>query len=76
MRIVNAEHLIPKAEEIQKLLQKAYDAGRTRGREEAKREQQGLAEPPDDADREAGEAGGVSAVRSGGTSSDGKCTFR
>jgi hypothetical protein len=45
MRIVNAELLVPTAEEIRNLVRRAYDAGRTRGREEA-RELQGLVEPP------------------------------
>ena len=34
MRIVNAELLVPTAEEIRNLVQKAYDAGCIRGREE------------------------------------------
>jgi hypothetical protein len=46
MRIVNAELLVPTAEEIRNLVQRAYDAGLTRGREEAKRELRGLVEQP------------------------------
>jgi hypothetical protein len=46
MRIVNAELLVPTAEEIRNLVQMAYDAGLTRGREEAKRELRGLVEQP------------------------------
>jgi hypothetical protein len=46
MRNVNAELLLPRAEEIQNLVQMAYDAGRERGREEAMREQQGFQDPP------------------------------
>ena len=46
MRNVNAELLLPRAQEIQNLVQMAYDAGRERGREEAMREQQGFQDPP------------------------------
>jgi hypothetical protein len=56
MRIVNAELLVPTAEEIQNLVQKAYDAGYIRGREEAKRALQGFAKSRDGAGIEAGEA--------------------
>lgn len=49
MRIVNAELLIPTAAEIRDIVRRAYEAGRTRGREEAKCELQGTVEPPDGA---------------------------
>jgi len=63
MRIVNAEHLIPTAEEIRNIVQRAYDAGRARGREEAKRELQGPVESPDGAGFEAGEVEEVNAIQ-------------
>jgi hypothetical protein len=63
MRIVNAELLIPTAEEIRNIVQRAYDAGRTRGREEAKCELQGPEESADGAGFEAIEAEGVSVGR-------------
>jgi len=56
MRIVNAELLAPTAEEIRNLVQKAYDAGCIRGREEAKRALQGFVGSPDGGGLEAGEA--------------------
>jgi hypothetical protein len=37
----------PFSEEIRSVLRLVYEAGRAKGREEARREQQGLAEPPD-----------------------------
>jgi hypothetical protein len=55
MRIINAELLVPTAEEIRNLVQRAYDAGRTRGREEAKRALQGVVGSPDGGGFEAGE---------------------
>jgi hypothetical protein len=61
MRIVNAELLMPTAEKIRNIVRMAYEAGRAKGREEAKSEQQGLAEPPDDAGEEVGGAEGVRA---------------
>jgi len=42
MRILNTELLVPTAEEIRNLVLMAYDAGRTRGREEARLELRGL----------------------------------
>ena len=44
MRILNTELLVPTAEEIRNLVLMAYDAGRTRGREEARLELRGLLE--------------------------------
>ena len=35
MRIVNAELLMPTAEEIKKIVKMAYETGRAKGREEA-----------------------------------------
>lgn len=52
MRIVNAELPAPTAEEIRSVVRMAYEAGRTRGREDARNEQQGLAEQFDDAGEE------------------------
>jgi hypothetical protein len=66
MRIVNAELPAPTAEEIQSVVRMAYEAGRAKGREEAKSEQQGLVEPPDDAGAEAGGAEGVMAATAKG----------
>jgi hypothetical protein len=60
MRIVNAEHLIPTAEEVRNIVQRAYDAGRARGREEAKRELQGPVDSPNGEGLEASEAEEVS----------------
>ena len=57
MRIVNAELLIPNAEEIRKMVQRTYEAGLAQGRDETRREFQGLVDSPDDADFEAREAG-------------------
>jgi hypothetical protein len=59
MRIVNAELLIPTAEEIRKIVQRAYDAGRTQGREEAKSDLQCPVESTDDGGFEASEAEGA-----------------
>jgi hypothetical protein len=56
MKIVNAELLVPTAKEIRNLVQRAYDAGCTRGREEAKRALQGVVGSPDGGGFEAGEA--------------------
>ena len=56
MRILNAELLAPTAEEIRNLVQKAYDAGCIRGREEAKRALQGFVGSPNGGGLEAGEA--------------------
>jgi hypothetical protein len=56
MRIVNAELLIPTADEIKRIVKTAYEAGRARGREEAKLELQGFVTPPDGGDRDAGRA--------------------
>jgi hypothetical protein len=50
MRIVNAELLIPTADEIKRIVKTAYEAGRARGREEAKLELQGFVTPPDGGD--------------------------
>lgn len=41
MKNANERLLVPTAEEIQNLVQMAYNAGRERGREEANRQQQG-----------------------------------
>ena len=60
MRIVNAEHLIPTAEEVRNIVRRAYDTGRARGREEAKRELQGPVELPNGEGFEASEAEEVS----------------
>jgi len=57
MRIVNAELLIPTAEQIRNMVQRAYDAGLAQGRDEARRELQGLVDSPDDADFKACQAG-------------------
>ena len=46
MRIKTAELLAPTAEGFRTIVRMAYAAGRARGREEAKRQLQGLAEPP------------------------------
>jgi len=54
MTISNVEFRHPTAEEIQILLESAYDAGCTRGREEA-RALQGLVESPDSVGFEAGQ---------------------
>jgi len=61
MRIVNAELLIPNAEEIRNIVRRAYDAGRTRGREEAKCELLGLVASPDGMGFEARELEGAGA---------------
>lgn len=53
MRIVNAELLIPTGEEILERVQRAYEAGRARGREEARREFQNLLGLADEAACEA-----------------------
>ena len=53
---LNAELLAPTAEEIRNLVQKAYDAGCIRGREEAKRALQGFVGSPNGGGSEAGEA--------------------
>jgi hypothetical protein len=45
MRIESAELLAPTAEGLRTIVRMAYAAGRARGREEAKRELQGPAEP-------------------------------
>jgi len=45
MRIESAELLAPTAEGFRTIVRMAYAAGRARGREEAKRQLQGLAEP-------------------------------
>ncbi len=58
MRIVNAELLVPTAEDIRNFVQTAYDVGLKRGRKEAKHELQSpVAVAPDGASFEAGEAG-------------------
>lgn len=62
MRIVNAELLIPTAEEIKRIVQLAYDTGRSRGREEAMLELRGIVDSPDEATRTAGKAGSTQAV--------------
>ncbi len=46
MRIESAELLAPTAEGFRTIVRMAYAAGCARGREEAKRQLQGLAEPP------------------------------
>ena len=46
MRIESAELLAPTAEGFRTIVRMAYAAGRVRGREEAMRQLQSLAEPP------------------------------
>ncbi len=61
MRIVNAELLIPTAEEIKKIVKMAYETGRAKGREEAIRELRGVVTSPDEGSQDACDAGGMSA---------------
>jgi hypothetical protein len=65
MRIVNAELLIPSAEEIKKIVKMAYETGRAKGREEAIHELRGFAASPGGGNPDAGGANreaGVEAI--------------
>lgn len=59
MRIVNAELLMPTAEEIKKIVKMAYEAGRAKGREDALRELRGFAASPLDGNADAGNTAGT-----------------
>jgi hypothetical protein len=60
MRIVNAELLMPTAEEIKKIVKMAYETGRAKGREEATRELQGFVASPDNGNTDACDAESIS----------------
>jgi hypothetical protein len=59
MRIKTAELLAPTAEGFRTIVRMAYAAGRARGREEAKRQLRGLAEPPASSATSAGNSNDV-----------------